>query len=288
VVVALVGGGQEIHDGEAGLGAWGNALTGRSAWTVWASHDALEGGIGNAGQRLFDGDPPDGVNVVQHNDLHLSVSKRCFRAERYTEWVNQVVTGDAEAARSLAVELSEFPVLVARDLSKARELIWRHSDSGLRCGLLASSGGTRLRADGVEVSPEFRRGIKYPDWFLRPAGDIRSSSQLEVAATEFECQGLELDWCCICWGGDFVAMPNRDGWQFRRLRSPGGTAPKWYAEDDPGVREFVRNKYRVLLTRARIGVVIFVPRGSDLDSTHSPDIFNTTVDYLCCCGATLC
>jgi hypothetical protein len=289
VVVALVGGGQEIHTGEAGLSAWGKALTGRNlSWTVWASTDALEGGVGSAGQRLFEDTLPDGLNVIRHDDLRLSVSKRCFRAERYAEWVNHVVNGNAEAARGLATELSEFPVFVARDLPKARELIRRHADAGLRCGLLASSGAVRLRADGVEVSPEFRGGIKFPDWFLRPTGDIRSSSQLEVAATEFECQGLELDWCCVCWGNDFVVAPNGNGWQFQRLRSPGGVAPRWSTEDDVGVREFIRNKYRVLLTRARAGIVIFVPRGSDFDSTHPPENFNATTEFLRLCGALIC
>jgi hypothetical protein len=288
VVVALVGGGQEIHNGEAGLGAWGKALAGRNLnWIVWASNDALEGGVSNAGQRLFTDITPDGVEVIRHDDLHLSVSKRCFRAERYAEWVNHVVSGNAEAARELATELSEFPVFVARDLTKARELIRRHADAGLRCGLLASSGAVRLRADGIEVSQEFRGGIKFPDWFLRPTGDIRSSSQLEVAATEFECQGLELDWCCVCWGNDFVVAPT-GGWQFQRLRAPGGAAPRWNSEEDVGVREFVRNKYRVLLTRARVGVVIFIPRGSNLDSTHSPENFDATAEYFGRCGAVLC
>jgi hypothetical protein len=288
VVVALVGGGQEIHNGEAGLGAWGKALTGRDApWAVWASGDALDGGIGNARQRLFGDKVSAYVNVIRHDDLHLSVSKRCSRAERYTEWVNHVVEGNAESARGLASELSEFPVFVVRDLSSARELIRGHSDTSLRCGLLASSGAVRLRADGIEVSPEFREGIKYPDWFLRPMGDIRSSSQLEVAATEFECQGLELDWCCVCWGSDFVVMPKGNDWQFQRLRSPGGTAPKWYPEVDAGICKFVRNKYRVLLTRARIGVVIFVPRGSECDPTHAPENFNATAEFLGRCGALL-
>jgi hypothetical protein len=289
VVVALVGGGQEIHTGEAGLGAWGKALAGRNnPWSVWASNDALDGGVGSAGQKLFSSDVPNGVNVFRHDDLHLSVSKRCFRAEHYAEWVNHVVNGNAESACELATELAEFPVFVTRDLNKARELIRCHADIGLRCGLLASSGAVRLRADGIEVSPEFRGGIKFPDWFLRPTGDIRSSSQLEVAATEFECQGLELDWCCVCWGGDFLVGPTSNNWQFKRLRSPGGTAPRWNLEEDTAVCEFVRNKYRVLLTRARTGVVIFVPRGSNSDSTHSPAGFNATAEFLRRCGAVLC
>jgi hypothetical protein len=289
VVVALVGGGQEIHTGEAGLGAWGEALSGRKLpWTVWASTDALEGGVGSAGQKLFAETRPTDLDVIQHNDLHLSVSKRCFRAERYAEWVNHVVNGNAEAAQELATELSEFPVLVTRTLPKARELIRRHADARLRCGLLASSGALRLRAEGIEVSPDFRGGIKFPDWFLRPEGDIRSSSQLEVAATEFECQGLELDWCCVCWGNDFAIAPNGGGWQFQRLRAPGGAAPRWKAEADAEVQEFVRNKYRVLLTRARAGIVIFIPLGSDSDPTQPPESFNATADFLHLCGAAIC
>ncbi len=289
VVVALVGGGQEIHTGEAGLGEWGKTLSERkSPWTVWASSDALEGGVGNAGQRLFNVSTPKSLSIVRHNDLHLSISKRCLRAEHYAEWVNHVVKGDDESASNVASKLSEFPVLVARDLAKARELIRKYADDGLRYGLLASSGALRLRAEGIEVSKLFRDGIKYPDWFLCPPIDTRSSNQLEVAATEFECQGLELDWGCICWGSDFAMRPDNLVWQFQRFRAYGSTAPKWYEEKDPIVREFIRNKYRVLLTRARIGIIIFVPRGSSFDSTQNPDNFNATAQFLRKCGAVLC
>ena len=288
VVVALVGGGQEIHTGEAGLGEWGKALDGRTLpWTVWAPQEALSGGVASAGQRLFTGSVRQDLSLVRYDELHLSVSKRCIRAERYAEWVNHVVSGNSQLARQVARDLSEFPVFVTRDLARAREVIREHAGEDLRCGLLASSGAVRLRAEGVDVSPEFRTGIDFPDWFLCPVGDIRSSSQLEVAATEFECQGLELDWCCVCWGNDFVMTPDAAGWKFQRLRSPGGIAPKWYAEESPEVREFVRNKYRVLLTRARIGVVIFVPRGTSADDTQPPSGFNGTVDFLLRCGAVL-
>jgi len=288
VVVALVGGGQEIHTGEAGLEEWGKALETRTLpWTVWAPNEALAGGTGSAGHRLFTGAVRQGLNVVRYDELHLSVSKRCMRAERYAEWVNHVVSGNSEMASQVAREMSEFPVFLTRDLSRARELVGAHAGEELRCGLLASSGAVRLRAEGIDVSPEFRGGIDFPDWFLRPTGDIRSSSQLEVAATEFECQGLELDWCCVCWGNDFVMTPDSARWEFQRLRSPGGIAPKWYSEDSAEVREFVRNKYRVLLTRARTGVVIFVPRGSCSDATQPPSGFDATVDFLLRCGAVL-
>jgi hypothetical protein len=181
--------------------------------------------------------------------------------------------------------MAEFPVFVTRDLRKAREILREHCPAELRCGLLASSGAVRLRADGIEVSADFRNGIAFPDWFLRPTGDIRSSSQLEVAATEFECQGLELDWCCVCWGGDFVMVPSVQDWRFRKLRAPAGRSPQWYAEMSPDTCEFARNKYRVLLTRARVGVVIFVPSGDASDSTRERSMFDCTTDFLTHCGA---
>src|SRR5439155_24812599 len=118
-----------------------------------------------------------------------------------------------------------------------------------------------------------------------PVGDVRSSSQLEVAATEFECQGLELDWCCVCWGGDFVMKPGSASWEFRRVRSPAGKAPQWYGETSADTREFIRNKYRVLLTRARIGAVVFVPGGDSADLTREPAVFDATASFLLRCGA---
>ena len=285
VVIALVGGGQEIHDGEAGLGEWGKALYPRTlSWEVWASKRAIIGSVASANQRLFEKSNNDLI-LNETEELDLAVSKRSLRAERFADWVNNVVNGNANDAKKLSHELSEYPVLVTRDLHHAKSAtLSLADDQQLRCGLLASSGAIRLRADGVEVSPEFRGGIDFPDWFLRPTGDIRSSSQLEVAATEFECQGLELDWCCVCWEGDFVFVPEHGNWQCRKLRSPGGNKPRWYAEDEE-TREFVRNKYRVLLTRARIGVVIYVPKGSLSDLTRSSKFFDATADFLIRCGA---
>jgi hypothetical protein len=286
VVIALIGGGQEIHNGEAGLAEWGRALSSRSdRWSVWVSGEALRRSVSNARQQLFSTPPPKELAIIQRDQLHLAVSKRSRRAERYSEWVNSVVSGDAESAKAIAMELTEFPVFVTRDLRRARQILREHCPPELRCGFLASSGAVRLRAEGVEVSADFRNGISFPDWFLRPTGDIRSSSQLEVAATEFECQGLELDWCCVCWGGDFTMLPAKRDWRFRKLRTPAGRTPQWYADSDPDTCEFVRNKYRVLLTRARIGVVIFVPFGDTADSTRERPLLDATTEFLVNCGA---
>lgn len=286
VVISLVGGGQEIHDGEAGLAEWGRALASREGrWEVWMPPEAISGGVAVARQRLFaDGQVPAFASVKPA--LHLAVAKRSFRAEKYSEWVNRVIAGDVNEARTIADELSEYPIWVTRELSAAKRILREHAGDELRAGLLASSGAVRLRADGIEVSPDFRNGINWPDWFLRTSGDIRGSSQLEVAATEFECQGLELDWCGICWGGDFVVMPGTTDWNSRRVRTPAGKRPRWYFEKSEEKREFARNKYRVLLTRARIGVVIFVPHGDDRDETREIAVFDSTSEFLVKCGAT--
>ncbi len=283
VVVALVGGGQEIHNGEAGLGAWGRALAAsRERWTVWVSEEALQGGASVAGQTLFPDAIPQDLIVKPTPALHLNVAKRCLRAERYAEWVNHVLNWQPEAAARLMSELAQFPILLTRDLGYARRLLRDFAGPGVRSGLLASSGALRLRADGIELKREFRNSINYPDWFLRPDGDIRSSNQLEIAATEFECQGLELDWSAVCWGGDFIPAQRGDGWHFRKLRGV-----KWRPERDIDEQEFVRNKYRVLLTRARFGTVIFVPRGSAVDDTLDPKELDAIAHYLCRCGLSI-
>lgn len=280
VVVALVGGGQEIHDGEAGLGAWGSAITAAEhRWTPWVSAEALDGGASVAGQTLFANAQPTSLDVRVTPALHLSVAKRSLRAERYAEWVNSVLNWQPDAAAALMPELEEFPMLLTRDLDEARRILREFAGDETRVGLFASSGAIRLRADGIELKREFRDSLKYPDWFLRPAGDLRSSNQLEIAATEFECQGLELDWTCVCWGGDFIPAATGGAWHFRKLH---GT--KWRPERNCAEQEFIRNKYRVLLTRARFGTVIFVPRGSDTDETRNRREFDAVADYLRGCG----
>jgi len=122
--------------------------------------------------------------------------------------------------------------------------------------ITCSSGAVRLRAYGLELSSAFRKGVSYPDWFLNPAGDVRSSFQLEIAATEFDWQGLEIDWAGVCWGGDFAIDPATGKWSYWRF-----SGNKWIRQNDPVRRQYTANKYRVLLTRARRGMVIWVPRG---------------------------
>jgi len=275
-VIALVGGGQEIHQGEAGLEEWGRALNRRvAAWEVCASPAVLTGDDAVAGHRLFPSEIRGHLRVTPCSALHLDVSVRTPRARRISEWVNSLLLGTPAPESLETYGGVEFPVVLTRDLEQAREWLRARSEEVQRCGLLASSGALRLRADGIEVSSGFRHGFSYEDWFLADIHDSRSSMSLEVAATEFECQGLELDWTGICWGGDFVISPTDRRWVCRKFRGA-----KWQAVRKASDIIFVRNKYRVLLTRARRGTVIWVPRGSSSDSTRAPGLFDATADYL--------
>jgi len=281
VVIALVGGGQEIHNGEAGLEEWGRVLREDFPhWQVMASPEALRGGASVAGSQLFQTGRQGTAEVDEEIHLHLPVSIRSYRAEAIAEWVNAVVNGEPEEAARVAGQCARFPIMLTRSLAEARTWL-QHSTRGLRrCGLVASSGALRLRAHGLEVSSAFRGGLSLEDWFLAPQEDIRSSNMLEVAMTEFECQGLELDWVGVCWGGDFARS---DGiWSFRRL-----VGSAWQQVRKPTTQEFVRNKYRVLLTRAREGLVIWVPEGNAADATQDAARLNETAAYLLTCGATL-
>ena len=281
VIVALVGGGQEIHEGEAGLPEWGAALARRmNQWTVVASEEALVGGHSVAGQRLFEnGDI--GKSIIQEDRrLHLKVSTRSWRAHKFNEWVNDCLALRPKDAASRYPELHEFPIALTRNLSVARQWLKKRSrlEPNRRCGLVASSGAIRLRAYGIELSTDFRRGYPYDQWFLAEATDIRSSFRLEVAATEFEVQGLELDWVGLCWGNDLTV--EADGqWLFRKF-----AGSRWGIVREKGKQQYVLNKYRVLLTRARQGVVIWIPEGFQDDPTLEPDRFDSIYRYLRECG----
>jgi hypothetical protein len=277
-VIALVGGGQEIHRGEAGLAEWGRALNRRTqAWRVLASPAAIEGGQSVAGQKLFEVPPSKQLSIETIPSLHLDVSVRSPRAMRMADWVNAVLTGRGNQKTDSSA--ADFPIVLTRDFSEAREWLRANADGEQRAGLLASSGALRLRAHGIEVSAPFRGGYPYDDWFLGDRSDTRSSHWLEVAATEFECQGLELDWTGVCWGGDFLFSPGVGRWLCRRFR---GTT--WQTVRKPADVQYTINKYRVLLTRARKGIVIFVPQGNTTDATRDPTLFDATADFLNSCG----
>ena len=278
VIVALVGGGQEIHDGEAGLAEWGRTIRDQFPnWKVWTPPEALHGERAVSGSRLFADGESGTLSIRVEDHLHLPVSVRSFRAEAVSKWVNAVVNGSAPEAASLASSVSAFPIKLTRSIDQARVWLRQHTRGFRRCGLLASSGALRLRANGLEISSGFRGGFPYEDWFLSLPPDIRSSNSLEVALTEFECQGLELDWSGICWGGDFIWSPA--GWQFRQFKGSS-----WQQVQKSTTQEFIRNKYRVLMTRAREGMVIWIPDGAVEDPTRPPEWFDATAEFFRRCG----
>ena len=212
VIIALVGGGQEIFLGEAGLEEWGRALQERPlAWRVVASPEVLLGGESVAGHRLFDGEVPASVSFMEEPLAHLDVVVRNHRAQRWTEWVNDLLSFRFDNARTHFPAAEEFPCYVTRDLATARAWLRMHHslDPEDRIGLVATSLDLRLRADGIERSSGFRLNFQFEKWFLETRHDIRSSYSLEVAASEFECQGLELDWVGIVLGGrpDSIGRP---------------------------------------------------------------------------------
>lgn len=276
VIVALVGGGQEIFLGEAGLEEWGRAVAERPHWQVVASHEVVAGGASVAGHRLFETEVPTPIVVHPEPLAHLSVGVRSHRAQQLAEWVNAVLHADVERARKLMPDSREFPLYVTRELDAGRNWLRDSSpsESDQRAGLVATSEDQRLRAYGIERSSGFRLGFSFEKWFLMPPTDPRSSHFLEVAASEFECQGLELDWVGLCWGGDFT-LDGDGNWNYRKFRGS-----KWNQVRGEIEQAYVRNRYRVLLTRARAGMVIWIPPGKRDDETLEPCRFDRVHDHL--------
>jgi hypothetical protein len=196
-------------------------------------------------------------------------------------WVNRVLGGDNVAASRLAAEFDSFPLFVSRDLASTRDWLRKQARGTRRCGLVASSGAARLRAFGLETSQAIREAYSYPHWFLYPATDIRSSYQLETVATEFEIQGLELDYVGLCWGGDLTWCAERQSWGCAALKGD-----RWVAVQNDVKRSRIYNRYRVLLTRARSGLIIWVPPGDSSDATRNIRQMDDTAEYLLSCDAT--
>lgn len=238
VIVALVGNGQEINRGEAGIAEWFNALEKFPEWALWTSPEM---------EHLVPVSLSDRTAVHEH--LHLDVVTRAPRGEKLATWVDALLANDLEGARSAAAEIENFPILLTRNLDEARRFLLDCAAEDKRVGIVATSQDRRLRAFGLERSTSFIRSINWPKWFVNGMDDTRSSYALEVAASEFECQGLEIDWAMVCWGGDLIATD--DGWIGRRFKGD-----KWQKDKD---LTMATNRYRVLLTRARKGMIIWVP-----------------------------
>ena len=277
VLVGLIGGGQEINTGEAGLAEWGRALDERfNHWNIVLSPEVTSGTV-DAGTALFPGASAVGASRTQSiPELHLKVSQRSFRADRLSDWVEHVLGGRPSEAASLLKTLPHYPIVMTRCLAEARRWTATHTRGLRRCGLLASSGARRLRSDGISVT----ENVDPVHWYLKPSTDVRSSTFLELPMTEFGVQGLELDWACLAWGADLTRA--NDEWVIESFR---GT--KWQKVNQRDRRDYAINRYRVLLTRAREGMAIWVPTGSASDTTRPPAKYDSVAHYLSSCGVEL-
>ncbi|PVE25806.1 hypothetical protein DC522_03260 [Microvirga sp. KLBC 81] len=266
-VVCLVGGGQEINTGEAGIKEWLSALTSKfQGWDVHISDQVLG--------RQYLAEEEDQALLKQlplhtTSHLHLAVSVRSFRAEHVSNFVGALIDGDVSRAREIATTLTDYPIYVTRNLDRARAWLRSRRRGMERAGLLASSNALRLKPEGIYVKAK----IDPPLWFLAPRGDVRSSDALEDVATEFDVQGLELDWTCVCWDANFRWVEHK--WEAASFK---GT--KWQRVGDPSRKAYLANAYRVLLTRARQGMVIFVPLGDQTDPTRPLSFYDDIYEVL--------
>lgn len=271
-IVCLIGGGQEINTGEAGLHEWFDSLA-RSfpKWKIHISNNLSDSEY-TQGRALFEGERKKTIQF--EDDLHLSVSIRSFRSERVAAFVKAVLDSNVVYARTVCAEIQKtYPIVVTRNLEQAKVWLRKMARGTERYGLLASAGAMRLKPLGINVKCD----IEPKNWFLNGRDDVRSSYFLEDAATEFGVQGLELDWTCVAWDADL----RRDGneWILKAF-----TGTRWHDVNDEFSRSYLKNAYRVLLTRARQGMVIFVPHGSDEDATRQRAFYDQTFDYLLSLG----
>jgi hypothetical protein len=272
VVVCLVGGGQEINEGEAGLIEWFVALS--KHYRDWKVHtsDQLAKPEYHWGQNLQA--KLEGLAYSVEPDLHLAVSVRSFRAEKLSQFVNELIAGEASAAsRTYESIQASYPIVLTRSLTAARSWLRSQARGSERYGLVASSGALRLKPEGIHVKAD----VDAPNWFLNARTDVRSSYYLEDPATEFDIQGLELDWIGMCWDADFRRAGDR--WSFHDFLGAG-----WRNVHDTRRQAYLANAYRVLLTRARQGMVIYVPKGDDADQTRPPQVYDEIARYLKACG----
>ncbi|MCG6900356.1 MAG: DUF2075 domain-containing protein [Gammaproteobacteria bacterium] len=268
VIIALIGGGQEINTGEAGLPEWFSALRHHlEEWHVYYS-DAMD-----SDEYIQGGALPaqlEGLTSQSDPGLHLGVLVRSFRAEKLSEFIHYLIANEPEKAGHIFSKISHhYPIAITRNIDKAKAWLRSHVRGNELFGILASSGAGRLKPHGINVKDK----IAPEQWFLNGREDVRSCQYLEYIGTEFDVQGLELDWCVVGWDADLRYSQGQ--WQHYSFR---GT--KWQAVNKGQRKRYLENAYRVLLTRARQGFVIFIPYGSCDDFTRPPTYYDETFAYL--------
>ncbi len=273
LVVCLIGGGQEINKGEAGIAEWLKAMNEHfTDWDIYMSDKLVD-------KEYAEGNALDIINDQERlhiePSLHLSMSMRSFRAEKVSLFVHQLLDLKKEEATQTLKDLNNYPIVLTRSLDVAKKWLKSHAKGSERYGILASSKAERLKAISINV----RYQPDFVHWFLEDENDIRSSNALEDTLTEFKVQGLEIDWACVAWDADLRLNDKHTQWKHCQLRS--GT--KWQNINKGINQQYQLNAYRVLLTRARQGMVIVVPNGDHgvpPDETRKPEWYDGIYNYL--------
>lgn len=282
-IVCLVGGGQEINTGEAGIAEWIKAINEEYRhWTVYISPKLTEAEYaeGKVNELL-----KDNPNVIYSEDLHLGVSLRSYRAERLSAFVHSLLSFDGKAGTLYSEIKDKYPIVLTRDMAKAKKWLHEKVRGSERTGVLVTKEAARYKPLAIHILASGDENAVH--WFLDDKTDTRSSNYLEDAATEIQVQGLELDYTCLLWDAD-VRYENGQ-WRFYTFN--GNT--KWIelkgdSESKQDRIKYMLNAYRVLLTRARVGMVICVPEGNSNktasgfweDSTRLPEYYDGTYEYL--------
>ena len=269
-IVCLVGGGQEINTGEAGIGEWFDAVENSFPdWKIYLS-DRLTDSEYGAGEVIDRAKNNTMVKFIPDLHLHLQKSLRSFRSEKVSLFVKQLLDLEMEAAKESFKTINQnYPIVLTRDLNKAKEWVRIKARGTERYGMVVSSQAYRLKPYSIDV----RVKTDPVHWFLNEKDDVRSSYYLEDVVTEFDVQGLELDWVCMAWDADFrFAEDKWENWSFR--------GNKWQRIRKLERQMYQKNAYRVLLTRARQGMVLFVPEGEDDDYTRPKSYYDSTYQYL--------
>jgi hypothetical protein len=268
VVVCLVGGGQEINTGEAGISEWIESLN-RSYpdWHIYISSRLTDSEYG--AERVLDKIRARS-NVIVKDELHLSVSMRSFRAENVSLLVKQLLDLKPSEAREMLTRIEgKYPIVITRELNRAKEWLKQQARGSERYGIVVSSQAERLKPHAIDV----KSPVDPIHWFLDGKEDVRSSYFLEDVVTEFQVQGLELDWACVTWDADFrYARTNWEHFSF--------AGDRWNRIRKQERQVYLKNAYRVLLTRARQGMVIVVPLGHSEDFTRMHEFYDPTFEYL--------
>lgn len=268
VVICLVGGGQEINKGEAGLPEWFDSL--KRAFPDWDVYVTPQLNDSEYRRNAEWEDMIGGLNVTEKEELHLATSVRSFRTPDLAAFVKAVLDVDTVCAKELYAKIKDkYPLLLTRDLNEAKAWVKERSKGTTRYGLIASSGALRLKPEGIFV----KNSIDVPNWFLNGKDDVRSCYALEDVVTEFDIQGLEIDYSVLAWDADFRFVNGE--WTYNNF-----TGNKWNKVNSEENRLYLKNAYRVLMTRARQGMAIFIPKGSDEDATRQRSFYDETYNYL--------